>query len=178
MVPSVAWASRTVSAIVGMKRASTNSCQPHADGELVSVAMVRRQHAAGTQEAYRTAPIVDNRTQSTSLSAIIDKRRYGSTTPGPSSVLLPHGVRKACRRLRETGGADPWCGPGLTTSVVLLSILEYYAYSISPGQAAAHGGHAMLSGGHVVLLNVHVPMTHATSPYEFEIKSHASTRLY
>ena len=71
-------------------------------------------------------------------------------------MLLPHGVRKACRRLRETGGADPWCGPGLTTSVVLLSILEYYAYSISPGQAAAHGGHAMLSGGHVVLLNVHI----------------------
>ena len=41
MVPSVAWASRTVSAIVGMKRASTNSCHPHADGELVSVAIVR-----------------------------------------------------------------------------------------------------------------------------------------
>ena len=117
------------------------------------------------QESYRTAPIVDNRTQCTSLSAIIKKRRYGSTTPGPSSVLLllPHGVRKACRRLRETGGADPWCGPGLTTSVVLLSILEYYAYSISPGQAAAHGGHAMLSGGPVVLLNVHVHLTHTTS---------------
>ena len=83
-----------LAAIVGMKRASTNSCHHHADGELVSVAMVRRQHAAGTQEAYRTAPIVDNRTQSTSLSAIINKRRYGSTTPGPSSVLLPPGVRK------------------------------------------------------------------------------------
>jgi hypothetical protein len=34
------------------------------------------------------------------------------------------GVKKLCfrhskayRRLRETGGADPWCGPGLTTSV-------------------------------------------------------------
>ena len=74
-------------------------------------------------------------------------------------MLLPHGVRKACRRLRETGGADPWCGPGLTTSVVLLSILEYYAYSISPGQAAAHGGHAMLSGGHLVLFNIHDPYT-------------------
>ena len=84
--------------------------------------------------------------------------------PGPSSVLLPHGVRKACRRLRETGGADPWCGPGLTTSVVLLSILEYYAYSISPGQAAAHGGHAMLSGGHVVLLNIHVPYDSHNEP--------------
>ena len=165
MVPSerVAWASRTVSAVVGMKRVSTNSCHPHADGELVSVAMVRRQHAAGTQEAYRTAPIVDGRTQCTSLSAAIDKRRYGSTTPGPSSVLLPHGVRKACRRLRETGEADPWCGPGLTTSVVLLSILEYYAYCISPGQAAAHGGHTTLSGGHVVLFNIHEPMTHKTS---------------
>ena len=78
-------------------------------------------------------------------------------------MLRPHVGRKACRRLRETGGADPWCGPGLTTSVVLLSILEYYAYSISPGQAAAHGGHAMLSGGRVVLLNVHVHMTHTTS---------------
>ena len=77
MVPSVAWASRTVSAIVGMKRASTNSCHPHADGELVSVAIVRQQHAAGTQEAYRTAPLVDLRTQCTSLSAAIDKRRYG-----------------------------------------------------------------------------------------------------
>ena len=136
MVPSVAWASRTVSAIVGMKRASTNSCHPHADGELVSVAIVRQQHAAGTQEAYRTAPIFDNRTQSTSLSAIIDKRRYGSTTPGPSSVLLPHGVRKACRRLRETGGADPWCGPGLTTctSVVLLSI--YSSTMLTPSALA------------------------------------------
>ena len=51
----------------------------------------------------------------------------------------------------------------LTTSVVLLSILEYYAYSISPGQAAAHGGHAKLSGGHAVLLHIHVPYTHTTS---------------
>ena len=57
-----------------------------------------------------------------------------------------------------------WCGPGLTLQVfVLLSILEYYAYSISPGQAAAHGGHAMLSGGHVVLLNNHVSYTHTTT---------------
>ena len=67
MVPSVAWASRTVSAIVGMKRASTNSCHPHADGELVSVAMVRRQHAAGTQEAYRTHQTVVGGTQCTPL---------------------------------------------------------------------------------------------------------------
>ena len=58
-------------------------------------------------------------------------------------MLQPHGVRKACRRLRETGGADPWCGPGLTTSVVLLSILEYYAYSISPGQARNRSKHCL-----------------------------------
>ena len=38
-------------------------------------------------------------------------------------------------------------------------MFEYYAYSISPGQAAAHGGHAMLSGGHVVLLNNHMSHT-------------------
>jgi hypothetical protein len=37
-------------------------------------------------------------------------------------------------------------------------MFEYYAYSISPSQAAAHGGHAMLSGGHAVLLKVSVPM--------------------
>ena len=163
MVPSVAWASRTVSAIVGMKRASTNSCHPHADGELVSVAIVRTTTRFGTQQAYRTHQTVVGGTQCTPLSAAVKKRRCCGTMPGPSRASLPHGVRKACRRLRETGGADPWCGPGLTTSVVLLSILEYYAYSISPGQAAAHGGHAMLSGGHVVLLNNHVPYTHTTT---------------
>ena len=53
------------------------------------------------------------------------------------------------RQVEPTRGAVS--GPGLTTSVVLLSILEYYAYSISPGQAAAHGGHAMLSGGYAVV---------------------------
>ena len=152
MVQSVAWAPRTVSAIFGMKRASTNSCHPHADGELVSVAIVRQQHAAGTQEAYRTPPLVVGGTQCTPLSAAVTKRRCCGSMPGPSRASLPHGVRKACRRLRETGAADPWCGPGLTTSVVLLSMFEYYAYSISPGhEAAAHGGHAMLSGGYAVL---------------------------
>ena len=49
MVPSVAWAPRTVSAIVGMKRASADSCHPHADGELMSVAIVRTT----TTWAYR-----------------------------------------------------------------------------------------------------------------------------
>ena len=165
MVPSVAWASRTVSAIVGMKRASMNSCHPHADGELVSVAIVRTTTRFGTTWACRTRPLVLMGAQCTSLSAPINKRRFCGPARGPKRVLGAHGVRKACRRLRETGGADPWCGPGLTTctSVVLLSILEYYAYSISPGQAAAHGGHAMLSGGHVVLLNIHVPYTHTTT---------------
>ena len=99
----------------------------------------------------------------------IDKRRSADSVGGTGRASLPHGVRKACRRLRETGGADPWCGPGLTTSVVLLSILEYYAYSISPGQAAAHGGHAMLSGGHVVLLNVHVPYDSHNEPHDLEL---------
>ena len=79
------------------------------------------------------------------------------------------------RRLRETGGADPWCGPGLTTSAVSLSMFEYYAYSISPGQAAAHGGHAMLSGGHVVLLKNHVH-THKTS-LEYQIL-HSGEQTY
>ena len=93
---------------------------------------------------------------------------FGGVTPGALQLSLgrvigAHIVRKACRRLRETSAANLWCGLGLTTSVVLLSILEYYAYSISPGQAAAHGGHAMLSGGHVVLLNNHVPYTHTTT---------------
>mgnify|MGYP000612381039 CR=1 FL=1 len=53
--------------------------------------------------------------------------------------------------------------PGLTRDttkgVASLSILEYYVYSISPGQVAAHGGHAVLSGGHVVIFNIHVPMS-------------------
>ena len=41
-------------------------------------------------------------------------------------------------------------------------MFEYYIYSISPGQAAAHAGHAGLSGGHIVLLNIRfpVPITH------------------
>ena len=150
MVPSVAWASSTVSAVVGMKHASNDSCHHHADGELVSVDIVRQQHAFGTTWAYRTRPLVDGGTRCTSLSAAIKKRRSCGSAGGPKRMLQPHGVRKACRRLRETGGADPWCGPGLTTSVVSLSMFEYYAYSISPGQAAAHGGHAMLSGGHAV----------------------------
>ena len=70
------------------------------------------------------------------------------------SGLRGHGglvVARTCRpllpRLQE-GGRRGTSSPGLTTSVVLLSILEYYAYSISPGQAAAHGGHDMHSGGH------------------------------
>ena len=42
-------------------------------------------------------------------------------------------------------------------------MFEYYVYSISPGQAAAHGGHAKLSGGRAVLLNNHVSYTHATT---------------
>ena len=50
------------------------------------------------------------------------------------------------RQVEPTRGAAQ--ASALTTSVVSLSILEYYAYSISPGQAAAHGSHGMLSGGH------------------------------
>jgi hypothetical protein len=144
-----------------------DSCHPHADGELVSVAIVRQQHSFGTTWAYRTRPLVDGGTQCTSLRAAVKKASAGPAAPhvprGPKRVIGAHGVRKACRRLHETGAADPWCGPGLTTSVVPLSMFEYYAYFISPGQAAAHGSHAMLSGCHVVLLNIHVHMTHTTS---------------
>ena len=82
-----------VSAVVGMKRASTDSSHPHADGELVSVAIVRTTTRFGTQQAYRTAPIVDNRTQCTSLSAAIDKRRSAHSVGGTGRVLLPHGVQ-------------------------------------------------------------------------------------
>jgi hypothetical protein len=140
MVPSVAWTSSTVSSVVGMKRASKNSCHHHADGELVSVDIVRRRKAAGTRQAYRTHQTVFGRTQCTPLSAAGKKRRCCGTTPGPSGLSPPHVVRKACRRLRETSAADPCCGPGRTTSVVSLSMFECCAYSISPGQAAAHGG--------------------------------------
>ena len=48
LVPSVAWTSRTVSAIVGIKRAWNwkDSCHPHADGELeVSVDIDHREAA-------------------------------------------------------------------------------------------------------------------------------------
>ena len=44
-------------------------------------------------------------------------------------LLMPHMAyakradASELRETRETGGADPWCGPDLTTSVVLLSIL-------------------------------------------------------
>ena len=134
MVPSVAWAPRTVSAIVGMKRASTYSCHPHADGELVSVAIVRQQHAAGTQEAYRTHQTVVGGTQCTPLSAAVKKRRCCGSMPGPSRASLPHGVCKACRRLRETGGADPWCGPSLTTQVSYR--LAYSSTMLTPSALA------------------------------------------
>jgi len=51
MVPTVAWTSRTVSAIVGMKHALKNSCHHHVDGELVSLVIVKPEHAPGTRQA-------------------------------------------------------------------------------------------------------------------------------
>jgi hypothetical protein len=50
MVPSVAWTSRMVSAIIGMKRVSKHSCHHHADGELESLVnvIVRTMHVLRT----------------------------------------------------------------------------------------------------------------------------------
>ena len=62
-------------------------------------------------------------------------------------MLLPHGVHKAYRlrrRLRERQ-VEPTRGAVLALALLQVSycILEYYAYSISPGQAVAWGGHAL-----------------------------------
>ena len=59
----------------------------------------------------------------------------------------------------------------------MLSILEYYAYSISSGQAAAHGGHAIyFPEAIVVLLNNHVSYTYGWQVIEKVITTKVITR--
>ena len=77
-------------------------------------------------------------------------------------MLQPHGARKPVA-FSEVSAATSAAVQSRVKCGVSLSTLEYYMYYISPGQAAAHGGHAKLSGVHAVLLNIHVHMTHTTS---------------
>ena len=97
------------------------------------------------------------------LSAAVVKWRSVGRMRGTQSMLWVIGARKPVSRLPRGDCSDQHCGPERAWCGGPLSIVEYYAYSISHGQESACGGRVRPHGLAVSVLNIHVRMTHATS---------------
>ena len=90
------------------------------------------------------------------LSAAVVKRRSAGRMRGTQSMLGVIGARKPVSRLPRGDCSDQHCGLERAWCGGPLSIVEYYAYSISHGQESACGGRVRPHGLAASVLNIHM----------------------
>ena len=110
------------------------------------------------------ARMLDGGTQCMPLSAAVVKWRSVGRMRGTQSMLWVIGARKPVSRLPRGDCSDQHCGPERAWCGGPLSIVEYYAYSISHGQESACGGRVRPHGLAVSVLTLFPPRGFASAP--------------